>query len=378
MAITNFKGWLGKSDFLLNGYFKNVLGWLFLERQHLLIEADFASDFLQLDQLLSSSGGLANDKTSGNANGKVSARKDQAYKLAISPYLDFDLNADVKQLHFQRFKGRNIRGTVRLNNQVMSTPQIAVQVMGGRFHVRGTLDARSPNTIKVSTVADLDNIKVDSLFYVFENFGQTFLMQRHLRGELQANIDSDLYFDSYLNPKTNLLEAEVKATIRNGQLIGFEPMQKLSRFANRQELSNIRFSELSNTYFIQSRQVYIPEMEIKSNVSRAPVIGIQGIHTFDQQMDYKFRIPLLARPKKVDRDKRFGTVAHSEAAGPNLFLTLKGNENNYTIAYDKDRVKTKIAADFKREKHEIKELFKGKKTEKKKEVQPQEDEYFDF
>jgi hypothetical protein len=249
--------------------------------------------------------------------------------------------------------------------------------MGGRFNVQGNVDARSPNNIKVTTAAHLYQIGVDSMFYVFENFGQNFIVQRHLKGELTAQINSDLYFDSHLNAKTNKMEAEVKALIRNGQLNSFEPLQKLSFFANRRELANLRFSELRNNFYIQSRTVYIPEMEIRSNVSRASVIGVQGTHTFDQQMDYKIRIP-LHKNKKRDKDEAYGKVETVSTGTANIFLTLKGNETDYQVAYDKERVKAKIAQDLQREKQELTDILKGKKPEKKKEVELEKDEYFDF
>lgn len=375
MAVTNFRGWLGNSDFLLNGYFKNAIGWLFLKKQHLLIEADFESRFLNFDQLLSSSlGGGASGPNSSGAGKRSTA----AYKLIISPYLDFNVNAHVRRLQFRRFKGHDFRGNIKLKNQVIASPNMSFNVIGGRFGVQGAVDTRTQNNIKVTTTAHLSSIRVDSLFYVFENFGQNFLVQRHLKGELTATINSDLYYDSHLNAKTNKLEAEIKATIRNGQLNSFEPLQKLSAFADRRELANLRFAELSNNFFIQSRTVYIPEMEIRSNVSRASIIGFQGTHTFDQQMDYKFRIPLITRRKR-DKDEAYGRVAEATANNTNLFLTLKGIESNYKIAYDKERVKTKIAHDLQREKQELTDILKGKKPQtKKKAVEPEEGAYFDF
>lgn len=376
LAVSDFKGWLGSSDFLLNGYFKNALPWFFLQRQSLLIEADLQSRFLNLDQLLSSStrpASAAGRPGSGNTGSGGSA-----YRLVVSPYLDFDLRARVQRLQFRRLQGKDFQGNVQLKNQVISSSNIDFQVIGGHFGLQGYLDARNADNIKVTTTTRLRDLKVDSLFYVFENFGQNFLVQRHLRGELTANIKSDLYFNSYLSPQTDRMEAEVQVLIRNGQLNNFEPLQKLSLFARRSELANMRFAQMSNTFYIQDRTIYIPEMEIHSNVSRASLIGIQGTHTFDQEMDYKIRIP-LKRGLKRDRDEDYDPQAPAAQGTPNLFLTLKGNENDFKVAYDKERVKNKIAQDLKSEKQELIQIFKGKKpAEKQKEVQLAPGEFFNF
>ncbi|MDQ3291825.1 MAG: hypothetical protein M3Q05_11105, partial [Bacteroidota bacterium] len=197
LAVTDFKGKLGSSDFLINGYFKNVLGWLFLSKQRLHMEADVESGFLNFDELLSE------EKESTAIIRQVNNRSRKtapAYKLTVSPYFDFDVNTTVRQLQFRRFQGKNVRGKLRLKNQVISSPELALQIIGGRFAIRGMLDARQRNNIQVTTLTTVNDIRLDSLFYVFENFGQQFLVQRHLLGELTATIHSDLYFNSHLKP----------------------------------------------------------------------------------------------------------------------------------------------------------------------------------
>ncbi|MDX5436846.1 MAG: AsmA-like C-terminal region-containing protein, partial [Pontibacter sp.] len=347
---------------------KNMMAWVFLQNQRLLVEADFRSKYLNFDQLLSE-----------KLNTPEEARTGEAYKLIISPNIAFDLSASIDRLRFRRFRGKNLQGEVKLRNQVLSTPNISFRAIGGDFAVRGSLDARTRDHIKVSTATKLNSMSVDSLFYVFENFHQNFIEERHLRGLLTANIVSDVYFDSQLDPKTNLLQAEIDATVRNGQLINFPPMQKMSAFVKRTELANMRFAELHNSFWIQQGTIYIPEMDIRSNLSAAPVVSVSGTHTFDQIMDYKIKLPLFSN-RRPDKDARFGTVAEDPNAGnSNLFLTLKGSESDFKIAYDDERVRQKIKTDLKQEGQELRDLLRGKKPkEKEKNVELEEGEYFDF
>jgi len=372
VAINDFTGKLGSSDFKLNGYFKNMLGWLLLENQRLLVEADFDAAYLNMDELLAGAAS-GNQTTTAAQKGKPTD-----YAFAVSPQLALDLNARVKNLKFRRFKSKDVKGTVRLKDQIVTTPNISLKIAGGRFSVNGLVDARSRNNIMARTSTWLEDIHVDSLFYVFEDFGQNFLQQRHLKGEITANIKSDLYFDRHLNPRNDLMEADINVTLANGQLLNFEPLQKLSVFVKRSELANLRFPELTNHFWIQDRTVYIPEMDIRSNVSRASVVSISGTHTFDQQMDYKFKIPLGKNEERRDKDEAFGNVEMVKTSGsPNLFLTLKGNENNYKIAYDQERVKTKLKDDLRKEKQELTDALKGKK-EPEKAAEIEQDKYFNF
>ncbi|WP_181304933.1 AsmA-like C-terminal region-containing protein [Rufibacter sp. XAAS-G3-1] len=370
VAVSKVKGKIGDSDLLVNGYFKNALAWLFFKGQKLRIEADVASRFLNVNQILAASAEMGSSATAAPGEKGGSG----AYAFNMPAQLELDLNTSVQRLTFRRFRGRQLSGRIQLKDKVLTTPGMAMQGVGGRFRVAGRMDARSP-LIKVTSTAHLENINVDSLFYVFEDFGQTFIMQRHLRGELTAQITSDTYLDHRLRPRTDLVRAEVKTTLRNGQLINFAPMQKLSLFVKRGELANLRFSEMKNNFYIKNRIVYIPEMEIKSNTSRLSTITVSGTHTFDQLMDYRVRIPL--KSQRRDKDERFGVIATSSANNPNLFLTIKGKEGNFKVAYDQQRVRQKVAADLKREKKVVKDILRGKKKEEEKRVKPSA-EYFEF
>ncbi|GGK74294.1 hypothetical protein GCM10011405_22950 [Rufibacter glacialis] len=372
IAITDLKGMFGSTDVQVKGSFRNALAWVFFRGQRLKIEADVSSRFLNLNQVLAASEG----KSSGAAAGR--GGKAEAYGFNMPARLELDLNTTVKRVQFRRFKGRQLQGKVQLKDQVISTPGLAIQAVGGRFKVQGRMDARRP-LIKVTSVATLENINVDSLFYVCEDFGQQFITQRHLRGELTAQINSETYFDHHLSPRTDLVRAEVNTILRNGQLLNFAPMQKLSLFVKRGELAHLRFSEIKNNFYIRNRTVYIPEMEIKSNAGRLSTITVSGTHTFDQQMDYRVRLPL--KNHRPDKDERFGVIATGAENNPNLFLTVKGQEGNFKVAYDQQRVRQKVAADLKREKKEIREIFQGKK---KPEERPEEKKvkpaakYFEF
>ena len=51
LALSNVSGKLGNSDFLLNGFFKNIITFLLFENQPIGIETDLKSNFLDVDQL---------------------------------------------------------------------------------------------------------------------------------------------------------------------------------------------------------------------------------------------------------------------------------------------------------------------------------------
>jgi len=323
VTVSDFAGWVGNSDFRMSGAFRNVLGWLLVPRQQLLIEANLDSRLLDFNQLLSL-------KQPSSGATKAAVRPADEYAFRLSPNLALDVRARVQRVRFRRFRGRELVGTLRLRNQMLIAPSLSVAAAGGRASFRGTLDARRPALLHLNSSTSFQRLPLDSLFYVFEDFGQQFITARHLRGTLTASAESDVYFTNSLDPITDKLEAEMKLTVRNGELNNFMPLQKLAMIAGRERLRHLRFAQLTTPVYIQSRTVYLPEMEVRSNARTVSLLRVSGTHTFDQQMDYHLSIPIL--PGLLSK-----VVPTGSTAGPSLLLAIKGDENDFQVSYDRSR-----------------------------------------
>ncbi|MCA8832888.1 hypothetical protein LF252_19830 [Hymenobacter sp. BT728] len=328
VALQNVRGRLGSSDFQANGTLRNVAGWATRAGQPLSVEAAITSNLLEFNQLL-----YVYQPAGKPAPGAAAGAKEPG--LHVPATVALNLQVQARHVRFRRLQGRELRGNLQLRNQVFSSSGVALRAAGGLVSVRGKVDARRSNLLKASTVASCQQLPLDSLFYVFEDFGQHFLTARHLRGHLTATAESDTYFDGHLTPLTERLEAEVHATIHDGQLLNFEPLQRLSLVADRATLRHLRFAELRNSLYVQSRTVYIPQMEIRSNVRAASLIRVTGTHTFDQQMDYHVQIPLL--PGLLPR-------AAARADGPGLRLAIQGTEDRFTVRYESGTTPERTAA----------------------------------
>ncbi len=175
-----------------------------------------------------------------------------------------------------------------------------------------------------------------------------------------------------LFPET--LVADISAVIRNGELNNFEPMKKLNKFLDDEGLSKLRFSDLKNDIHIENKTIYIPQMEIRSNVTD---IKISGTHTFDQQIDYRLITPLRTR-KKIDDQEAQGAVEDDGSGRSKLFLKIVGTTNNYRILYDTEAVKKKIISDLKKSTRAQRRLQKQRHPQEERSRAPAKDEYFEW
>ena len=352
----------GNSDFQLNGFFRNIIAFIFAKNQPIGIEADLRSHNLDLDELLTGNVKIDNKTIDGK----------QAYTtFEINPRLALTFNCDIEQLKFRRFRGREIKGKLKVSNQVAKGNQISMQTMGGQITMNGRVDGRQKNHIRVYTKSSYQGIYIDSLFYVFENFGQDFLEDQHLKGQAFAELDTYMAFDENLRFKSPDLVVNAGLVIENGELNNFEPLQKLSTYVDGEELKHLQFADLKNNVQIKDREIYLPNMVVQSNVT---TIAVNGTHTFDQQISYRLKVPL--KSSKKDKDEYFGAL-EDDGLNTNLFLKIMGTTQDYQVVYDKAAVKDKIRHDLKEEKWEFRKAVQNKGSDGKTQELDEED-FFEF
>ena len=343
-------------DIKLKGNLSHYLMYLAGTSNDLEGELQLYANSLDLEKLIILPEKSASESSSGSGG-----------KSIIPKEAKFYFQCDVKKVVYKKFSSTNLTGRVFMNQNIFTATNIMMKSGGGSFKLDGKMDFSNPSSSLFTGKARCKDVNVDSVLYMFDSFGQQFLTQDHLKG--QITLDADLYVpmnqDNHIITKG--LKTLLNVSIKNGELNNFDPMKKLARFIDAKELANIRFSELKNTIRIENEVIYIPDMEIKSNIN---TVGIIGTQTFAGAMDYKLRVSLKNFNKK-DPDAVFGAIKE-EGTNTTLFLTIKGDADNCVVAYDKQAVKDKVKDGWKKEKQEFKELFKtGSPIQKTKSKAPE-------
>jgi hypothetical protein len=358
LALSNCSGTIGNSDFVLNGLFKNSVTFLLFENQPIGIEADLKSKHLDLDELFSIAFG---NQSSGE------------YEFLISPNLHLNFNCSVGSLKYRRFKPRHVAGNLLIKNQMAVSRKLSFDAMGGSLTMDGIVDAKNPKAIDVVSGFKLDGVYIDSLFYVFENFKQDFIEDKHLRGQATAEINTEMNLNQKLNLYPETLVADISAVIKHGELNNFDPLKGLSRYLDDEGLAKLRFGDLKNDIHIENKVIIIPQMEISSNVT---TIRLSGTHHFDGHIDYRVTAPLRNK-RKIDPDAALGAIEDDAGGRAKVFLKITGTTDDYDVSYDKQALKKSISAGLKKEVQELREAIKTKGTKKKKELELS-DETFDW
>jgi hypothetical protein len=364
-TIQELSGYVGKSDFMLNGTVKNLPGYLLIPGSALTVNAKFHSRKILLDEW------LENKEEKKPVSGK------QQYKLDIPANVDFNLDLSVDELVFRKFSARNIRGTVDIKDRLFGAHQLVFNSCEGAVLVNGVVNGTDPSRLKITAEGTFTGINIKELFYEFENFGQKTLEDKHLKGKVDATVNFSCIFSNTLEADLASLYVSSDLVISNGELINFRPMEALSKFIKVEELRQVRFSTLKNTIEIKDKTIIIPKMEVNSSALN---IILSGKHGFDNHIEYYFNVllkELLAQKfKKNRRQEEFGEIIEEEG-GARLFLKMTGTVDDPIIAYDTKGVLGKMKEDMKKEQVNMKQilyeefgLFKKDSLIKKEEALP--------
>ncbi|MFL2569564.1 MAG: AsmA-like C-terminal region-containing protein [Flavobacteriales bacterium] len=349
--ISGFNGTLAKeSKINFVGGIENVFSYLFLKNTDLKIAGDLSSDLMIIDEFLDNT-----DKTSET----IQEIKSQAINLPNDIVANINLN--LLDLTFDRFHMRNFSSKISYKNKLLKAKDVVLETMSGKITSNVTFEQVKGGKLRLISTTGLDNINVRQLFYEFHNFGQTTIRHKHLKGKIDSEIYLRNEWDNYFNPIDEHLYSFIDVKIKTGELLDFEPLMMMSDYISVEELKRIKFSTLENQIEIKNNLIDIPFMEIHST---AIDIAGAGTHSFDNVMDYEFKILLNEilgdkfRRKNKKKVSEFGVVQDDGVMGMTMFLKMQGTVDDPQISYNTLRLRESLSDGFKKEKKELKDVIK--------------------
>lgn len=343
LEVSNLKLIKGNSDVVIIGDIPNFLEYMFDSRTSLIINSTVTSENIELEDFL------------------FKSKEDSKESLVfIPPNLELNLVVIVKKLAFQKFKASQLSGKLFLKNQKIVINDMTFLAMDGNVSINAFADASSEKDINISGDCYLSKINIKELFTELNNFGQTTLQDKHLKGFITANIDFTGLWNKALQVDLNSINANSNLNIEQGELIGFKPLESLAKYIDLKELKHIKFSTLQSNLSIKNKTITLPKTSIKSTAIN---LDLWGSHTFDNQIDYHIQLlisELLAKKQKANKpfDEELALVENDPDNRRSVFLVMKGSIDNPTITYDKSGAKQKIKEDLKAEKQTIKNILK--------------------
>ena len=270
-----------------------------------------------------------------------------------------DIDIESECIKFKNYVLNDFEAQLRYDDNGVSIKNASCFIFGGRIHGDVYLSQAINRQFELKSTFDAQSIHIDKVFQTMNNFDQTKLTDKNIKGQFSGNTSLILNFDKSFKPITKSLIMECSATIANGKLLNFEPMKKLSKFIDVAELENVNFSTLQNNFIIKDEKIIIPKMEIRSS---AISLQVSGVHNFNNNFEYNVQVYLSELLAKKHRNKHpdeyFGEIVDEGSGQTRLPIKITGTSNSIKIDYDTKTAKENVKESIKKEKSEIARIFR--------------------
>lgn len=246
------------------------------------------------------------------------------------------------QMSYKRLVATNVSTEFMIKNNSIKLSHFNMKAFkGAGVSVSGEMNNAGGRALPYVTVkGNVTNADVESVFHSFDNFGQTTLTDKNLKGRLTT----DFTFESNVNNNVQLVPTTMKGRLgidfRNGYINNFAPFMKMKKliFKNR-NFESVRFAPISTNFILKGEEIEIEPMEIESNVM---TLFVDGVYSFGKKTDINIGIP-LSNLKKRDSTYVLDPNNPERKEGSKIYLKAieENGEVNFKMAFRKKERKPK-------------------------------------
>jgi hypothetical protein len=307
LVIDHLEAMTGSSMIRVKGVAKNLVALLDRNVEDVTMDWSLSSPHLDLRDFTSLAGrpGAAAGTTPGSTNAKAGHRSpgpgnpDKGQVLLGSAFARIDrflkegivhLRLEAGDLTYKNFSGAHAKADLLFSSQEIRLTKMDVEQGGGSLLLQAVLNRHDGGDNPISLESHIDRVDLPKLFAAFNDFGQQALSGRNLKGSLTADIRMTGLLTNKAEMKPNSLKGTVNFNIRGGQLLNFEPMEKIHEAVlKKRDLSEIHFAELTNQLDLDTTRLTIHRMEIQST---ALTVFVEGTYDLKSGPDLSLQVPL--------------------------------------------------------------------------------------
>lgn len=294
LTITHSRFQLGKSILNMNCSIQNFLNFYYTDPEKILVNLKLSSPTLSLSEFMSFLGPRKAIKRKPPTKNSVNEVADQLAAVLEASKVNIQLN--VNKAIYKRFVANNLNANISMLGDGIYFNKINISHAGGNLNLTGNIkQSGTINKFIINSVINRVNVK--EFFYAFENFGQNSITSQNLKGYLSAKVNASGSITDKGGIVSRAMYGQVIFNLNNAALVGFEPLQKVQKFAfKNRDFSNITIANLDGTMTLKGDKIDISPMQVNTSILN---FNMKGIYGLSSGTDIALDIP-LRNPKKSE------------------------------------------------------------------------------
>lgn len=273
---------IGKNDIAATGRLENFIAYA-MKDQILKGQLSVSSNYLNLNDFM----GDDATNTSAPANDTTSVFKD---KVIIPKNLDFNLNANLKQVVYDNINITNMAGGIIIRNGILTMSNVSANALGGSAKITGSYNTSNPAKPLVDFSLDLSNVSFAETFKSVESIQKFAPIFENMLGTYSMNFK----FNTAMG--NSLMETLAGLTGNGGLLtndVKIENNSTLTALASALKVDGLKTispKNLNIPFSVDNGRILTKPFNV--NLGDDGVMKLEGSTGLDQTINYKGNVTL--------------------------------------------------------------------------------------
>lgn len=245
---------------------------------------------------------------------------------------ELHINLNAKRVSLHHFVAQNVMANLVFKDDYFQVKKAALQHADGSLYLTAAVQRTSPAQSRLNARLSLQRVDVRKLFYAFDNFSQSDITYKNIKGVLNTNATVAAAVSNTGKLLTGSMSGKIDFSLSNAALINMEALRNIQKFIfKNRNLDYVEFADITNTVTIKNGDLNIPRMPVQSS---AITMYISGIYSLAGRTDISIQVPISSLTNKPNED--FKTIDEKKAAKPgaSIYLRAKDKDGQLKIGLD--------------------------------------------
>ena len=275
---------IGNNDVTLDSRFENYLGYA-LKGSTLKGSLNISSNHLNLNDFMST------DTTAvqAQATADTTATTSSTGTIRIPENLDFNMQANLKEVLFDKTKLENVNGTLLVKNGTIDMRNLSFNTMGGSITANGAYSAPKASQPHLNAGFDMKNIGFAQAYQELGLVQQLAPIFKGLKGNFSGNLQIDTPLDENMSPVMQKVQGSGNLSTKDLSLSGVKFIDQVADIVKKPSMKEIEVKDLNLGFEIKDGRVNTQPFDLKLGDYTMNLSGSTGL---DQTIDYTGKITL--------------------------------------------------------------------------------------
>ena len=276
---------IGKNDITADCRFENYMGYL-LKNNTIKGNLNIRSNYFNL-----------NDFMSGTEE-EVAVDTVPMSLIVIPKNIDFNMNANMKDVKFSTMTFANINGKLIVKDGKADMSNLSLNAMGGNVVMNGYYSTTDVTNPELNASFNMTNLSFAETYKELDMVRQMAPIFENLKGNFSGSMKIKTKLDNAMSPVLTSMQGEGSLSTKDLNLSNVAIIDKIADAIKKPEFKDITVKDMTLDFTIRDGRLATQPFDIKWKDYKMNLSGTTGL---DQTIDYSGKIQLPASAGAVSQ-----------------------------------------------------------------------------